>query len=493
MESKARILVVDDEHGIRQACLEVLTAEGYIVETAADGVEGLVLFEDRKDFTAVLVDLKMPRMGGMELIERIHGLDEDVCILVITAYATIETAVQATKLGADNYILKPFTPDELLLPVKNSLERRALALEANALRMERERNLLDLAFERSKCGAIIHCMADGVIVINRDAQIVLCNAAANKMLSWSPDHLFPIPLASIRFPALRELLEETITFPSSLKITSKEIKLGDVTYLANASPVIDPGGSPLGGVGILRDIAELKDLETAKSMFISRVIHELQSPLGAIEIYLDLALSELAGKDSGQNQEMIRRSLQSTKMLRELVDKLMSLRAMETGPLTLSRVPLNIVEVVRNALDACRDKALEKKIDMILNAELDEKPPEVLADGNSMKIVFENLFGNAITDTPEGGKVQVDLVWNGMYVDVVIRDTGEGMTDEEMERIFDEFFWVKNEDTAGILGTGLELCRVKKLLDLHHGKITVESKPAEGSRFTVSLPIHSNK
>lgn len=135
----ARILVVDDELGMREGCRRVLTAEGYDVQIAEDGPAGLDLFRAQPGFAAALVDLKMPRMGGLELIEQMRRLDEDVVILVITAYATIDTAVEATKRGAYGYIPKPFTPNELLLPVRNGLERRALALEARRLRQEHER------------------------------------------------------------------------------------------------------------------------------------------------------------------------------------------------------------------------------------------------------------------------------------------------------------------------------------------------------------------
>ncbi len=121
---RSSILVIDDELGMREGCRKILTAEGYEVETAEDGVAGIELFEKRGDVAVVLVDLKMPRMGGLEVVEKIHAKDEDAVLLVITAYATIDTAVEATKRGAYGYLPKPFTPDELLLVVRNGMERR---------------------------------------------------------------------------------------------------------------------------------------------------------------------------------------------------------------------------------------------------------------------------------------------------------------------------------------------------------------------------------
>jgi len=167
MADPQRILVVDDEVGMREGCRRILAAEGFVVETAEDGRAALERFEAAGGFDVVISDLKMPRMGGMDLIEALHARDEDALLLVITAYATIDTAVDATKRGAYGYIPKPFTPDELVLHVRNGLEKRALRLEARQLREERERRLLEVAFERSKSTTILNCMTDGVLVINR--------------------------------------------------------------------------------------------------------------------------------------------------------------------------------------------------------------------------------------------------------------------------------------------------------------------------------------
>ena len=116
-----RILVVDDEPGIREGCRRILSAEGYRVETAENGEMGSRLFRPGR-FDAALVDLKMPGMGGIELTKRLHAGDANLIILVITAYATIDTAVEVTKEGAYGYLPKPFTPSELLLSIKNALE-----------------------------------------------------------------------------------------------------------------------------------------------------------------------------------------------------------------------------------------------------------------------------------------------------------------------------------------------------------------------------------
>ncbi|MFO7957818.1 MAG: response regulator, partial [Candidatus Brocadiia bacterium] len=157
MEDRAaRILVVDDEPGIREGCRRILTDDGYRVDTAADGQKGLDLLSEKGDYAAALVDLRMPGLGGLEFIERAADLDPHIVLLVITAYAALETAVEATKRGAYGYVPKPFTPDEVLLPIRRGLERRSLVRETEGLQREREQRLLEVAFERSKCNTIIN-------------------------------------------------------------------------------------------------------------------------------------------------------------------------------------------------------------------------------------------------------------------------------------------------------------------------------------------------
>ena len=134
----AIVLVIDDEEAMRDSCRQVLVREGYLVETAADGESGLrKVREVRPDL--VLVDLKMPRIEGMEMLEEIIALDPTTVAVVITGYATVESAVEAMKCGAYDFLPKPFTPEELRIVTKRGLERRRLTVEMEALRKENER------------------------------------------------------------------------------------------------------------------------------------------------------------------------------------------------------------------------------------------------------------------------------------------------------------------------------------------------------------------
>ena len=483
----ARILVVDDELGMREGCSKVLSMEGFEVETAADGLAGLKLFRDRGDFAVALVDLKMPGMGGLELIEHLRSHDEDIAIFVITAYAAIDTAVEATRRGAYGYIPKPFTPDELLIPVRNGLERRALNIEAKRLRAERERRLLELARERSKSSTIISCMADGVIVVNRDRQIVLRNAAATRIIPGFEQVPLSSPLDRLACEELQALIADALKEPAGPVIASKELHIDKSVYMANVSPVLEPNGESAGAVAVLRDISALKKLETAKSMFISMVAHEVKSPLAAIEGQLMAVLSGAAKDDRDHETALLERALLRAKNLRSMVNDLLNLTAMETGNFTIKRLPLNILEVVQAAVDANREKAKDLSIELKVEAKQTVQS-QVMADRDSFFLILMNLIDNAIKYTRPNGHVLVSVCDHAGYVKIAVQDDGIGMTQEQMDSAFDEFYRAKNEYTVHIPGTGLGLTLVKRLTELHHGSIKVQSQPQKGSTFTLTLP-----
>jgi len=489
-DEKIRILVVDDEIGIREGCRIALNMEGYEVDMAEDGLAGLKMFEQNRNYAIALIDLKMPGMGGLELIEKIREQDKDIIMFVITAYATIDTAVEATKRGAYGYIPKPFTPDELILPIKRGIENRALSLEAKRLREERENRLLTAAFERSKSNTIIKCMTDGVLVINRDRQIVLWNEAAHRIIPGCEDLPLPVHLNAIGSSGeLFDFLNETADVDSDPVIISKEVTIENSVYMVNVSPVIEAEiGTSMGTVAVFRDITALKELETAKSMFVSMVAHEVKRPLGVIEGYLNLVVSGMTGEVPPNQKEILDRSLIRARTLQTMVSELMNLTAMETGKFTIKRVPIDIVKVATDAAESCRDRAREKEIELALDYDEKAGHEPVLADRAAMMSVFVNLIDNAIKYTPEKGHVSIRVDNTGNYMKVSVRDDGIGMTPEEKDKIFEEFYRARNKFTARVPGTGLGLSVVKRFVEMHQGKISVETAPGKGSTFTVFIP-----
>ena len=486
VQSPEHILVVDDELGVREGCRKILSAEGYDVVTAGDGKAGLEQFLERGPFSVLLVDLQMPRMSGLELMREVRSRDEDVVCIIITAHATIDTAVEGTRQGAYSFIPKPFTADELLLAIKNGLEKRTLTLEAKRLGAERERRLLELASERSKSNTIMSCMTDGILVINTEKLVVLRNDAAARILPECSRKEIPFPLGELQNADVQEILQLIIDSTGGPIILSREIVLGKETYMVNASPVIEPGGGTSGAVAVFSDVTALKKLETAKSMFVSMVAHEVKSPLAATEGWLNLFLSGMLAKKPEEERHMIERSLLRVRTLRAMVNELLNLTAIQTGNFTLKRTPVELGAVLKEVCAAYADRAAEKHIGVATCVDQEQR---VLADREAITIVFSNLVENAIKYGRDGGHVEVGLAGAGMYATVSVRDDGIGMSPTDKEKVFEEFYRARNELTASIPGTGLGLSLVKRLTELHQGTVAVESTPGEGSAFTVSLPL----
>jgi signal transduction histidine kinase len=479
-----RILVVDDELGVREGCRKILTAEGYEPTVAEDGQAGWEAFQARPGYSVLLVDLMMPRMTGLELMKRVREADEDVLPIIITAHATIDTAVEGTKQGAYSYIPKPFTPDELLLAIKNGLERRALTIEARRLREERERRLLEVAAERSKSNTIIKCMTDGILVINTEQLVVLRNDAATRILPGT--QAVPFPLASLACVEVTSLIDEVLNSASGPTIMSREVTLAESTYMVNVSQVIEQGGETSGAVAVFRDISALKKLETAKSMFVSMVAHEVKNPIAAAEGWLNLVQGGLSRQDPQEERRMIERALIRLRTLRTLVTELLNITAIETGNFTLRRSPVEVGKLAAEAVEANRDKSREKNIQLTLTG---AGGGQSLADRDALLMVLSNLIDNAIKYTPDGGHVGVHVAKDGLFVKVTVKDDGIGMTPAEKDKIFDEFYRAKNDFTANVPGTGLGLSLVKRLTEMHHGRVSVDSSPGDGSEFTLYLPL----
>ena len=475
--------------GIREGCRRVLAGEGYAIDLAEDGTVGLEKVR-AKPYDLILVDLMMPGIGGLDLIQKIHEIDPEIVLVVITGYATIETAVEATKRGAYDYLPKPFTPEALSVLVKRGLEKRELRLEALRLQKEREQRLLELAGERGRLRTIIGCMADGVLVTNLERQLVLWNASAVRMLKLSGtdepgktiDHY-------LRNRALVESLDHLLeSKDESVSMINQEIQTADPSsvLMAQMAPVRDEQGRRLGAVTVLRDITKLKEIEKIKSQFVSMVAHELRSPLAAIEGWLGVVLSGEAGGSEEQNRTWLLRAKERANSLLALVQDLLEINKIEAGKVAQKMEPVQVADVVAKIVEFFKPEAERQRV--TLRMKPSARLPAVRADVQDLEKLFTNLISNAIKYNVENGSVTVETSQDAHFIGVHIRDTGIGIAPADLPHIFDDFFRAETNRAARTSGTGLGLTIAKKIVDSHLGHIEVESQPDKGSTFSVYLP-----
>lgn len=492
MADQVKILVIDDEQIMRDGCERILSKNGCSVLTAENGSVGLAkLQESPKGIDIILLDLMMPGMSGMEVLEKIQALDDTILIIIITGYATVASAVEAMKKGAYDFIAKPFTPDQLRIVVKRALERRMLQKEAEFLRSERERSLRDVATEKSRVKTIINCMGDGILVCDRDSCIVLANPAASRMLEIPESRLLGnyVSQSNLHSELSRTIEDSLKTEDSAYTSISQELSVGDSREMflrAHTAPVRNDLGEIMGSVTVLQDISYLKELDKMKSEFIAMVAHELRAPIATVEQQLTVIIGGMAGELNEKQQQMITRAKERTRSVLTLIKDLLDFSKIEAGKMVQYKEPLSLAEVIPRVVEAMKADAAVKNIRIEILHPLSGSI--IQADQNSMDGILNNLISNAIKYTPDGGRVTIRLDDDDGFVKVSVTDTGIGIKGEDIPRIFDKFYRVKSSDTRQIVGTGLGLSIVKSIVDAHMGTISVESTEGKGTTFSVLLP-----
>ncbi len=484
------VMVVDDEESVREGSQRILKRMGFEVRVAKRGDEGLEMLEKARP-AIVLLDLKMPGMDGMEVLERIKAVDPEIQVIVITGYATVETAIQAMKQGAYDFIPKPFEPDQLRIVVNRAAEKIRLTREAAKLERERARTLSDLGAEKSRLRTVIESFPDGILVTNAAGKVVMLNPSCRQMLGLDSEAGVGKPVEEVvPDKELCELIREISRgcFIDYEDIPDREFALPDEIYLrSKAQPVLGERRECLGAVVNFVDITGMKVLDRLKSEFVAKVSHELRSPLSTIHEQLAVVIRELMDSQSGQEHQMLTRAKEKTRGLISLIGDLLDLSRIEEGLICREPQPVKVDELLRNIVDFLKAQAKAKKQDLCISLPQDPLP-KIDADPIALESIFGNLITNAIKYTPEEGTVRVEADRAGVNIRVRVIDNGYGMAEKHLEKIFERFYRVKDDNTRYINGTGLGLPIVKGLLDSMGGIVEVESTPGEGSVFTVLLP-----
>ncbi|KAF0127628.1 MAG: Response regulator receiver sensor signal transduction histidine kinase [Elusimicrobia bacterium] len=365
------VLIVDDEAGMRagaERALEGFTVAlpdfretvAFSVRSASTGAEALEELKARTP-DIVLLDYKLPDMTGIDVLADAPGA-ADFLTIMITAFASLEVAVTATKRGAFDFLAKPFTPEELRATITKAA--RSIYLQRKARRLEDEKR-------------------------------------------------------QVRFEFIRVLA------------------------------------------------------------------HELKSPLAAVEGYMHLMKERMKGPDMAAYDQMIDRSVTRIGGMRKLVMDLLDLTRLESGRKKRSIETVDLARSAALAADAVAAMAAEKKVEVRVDA---PAALPLLADSGEVDMILSNLLSNAVKYNREGGRAVLELRPAGPgTVSVRCSDTGIGMTEEELSRLFGEFVRMKNEHTRGIDGSGLGLSILRKVVALYGGEVRVTSRYGEGSSFELTL------
>ena len=477
--SMPSVLVVDDEKRIRDVCLKMLTGDGHEVAVAETAEAGLRMVENRH-FDIILLDLMMPGISGIEALVQIRSAHPDTVVIVITGYATLEHSIEAMKKGAFDFLSKPFSPGDLRVVINRAAEHI--------------RTLKDIATEKSRMRVLINQLADGVMTTDNQKRIAQANPAFLKMIGYHGPR--PVGRAVgeiVAIQSLNDMIDRVLDAPEEESIeVSEEVclepdaKSAGIILGAHCVPFRDRLGRNLGTITVLHDITALKRMDQLKSDFVSMVSHEIRSPMNSVLAQLKVVLDGLAGETTVKQRDILGRASEKIAALITLASELLDLAKIESGLIAREREEIQMAQLLEDQVAFYQAPAQAKSIQLSI-AHLPALPP-LMANRLNLEEVFANLIVNAINYTPANGKITIDAAVEGDYVCVRVTDTGIGIAEEDLDRIFDPFYRVKNAKTRYIIGTGLGLPIVKSIVDAHHGMLRVESEPDHGTTFSVLLP-----
>lgn len=221
--------------------------------------------------------------------------------------------------------------------------------------------------------------------------------------------------------------------------------------------------------------------------FLSVLSHELKSPINAVEGYLRIMQDKQAGNNLDDYTTMIDRSLERIKGMRSLIMDMLDLTRLENGKKKREILKVDLVQMARVSIDTMTPMAVQKNIKIYLDT--DEPHIYLNGDNSEIEIIFNNLISNAVKYNKENGTVNCNIKSEDSKIIISVNDTGIGMSEEDISKLFQDFVRIKNEKTKSISGSGLGLSIMKKTVEeYYHGKISVTSKPDVGSTFVVEIP-----
>ncbi len=527
-----KILIVDDEPRMCTSLKALLSNHGYEISTSNNGKEAVESLS-KNDFDLVLLDVVMPDMDGRQVMDYIEAQSLKTLIIVITGYASVESAVAALRNRAYDYLRKPFGHEELLKTVENALEEKRLNSErkqAEAQLRESARKL-KLAYDQSIIYAqqlkeetrerkrivealvqakedwenTFDAITDMVMLLDNEHEVIRVNKAAAEALNTTKEslvgkkcyeaiHQQSHPIRKCPLVRTMKTLE-----PNTAEII--EPNLGG-TFICSTSPITDGKGKLAGYTHTLKDITKSKRLEAqfqqaqkleSIGTLAGGIAHDFNNLLMGIQGNVSLML---VGIDSThpyyERLKKIEKQIQSGARLTSHL-----LGYARKGKYEVKPVDLN--QMLKEASDTFGRTRKE----ITIHRELAEDLFAIEADSGQMEQMLLNLFVNATDAMPGGGDLILKTMNTthkdmkgklydpkpGNYVQLTVTDTGIGMDKETMERIFDPFFTTKEMGR----GTGLGLASAYGIIKGHGGYIDVDSKKGQGATFSIYLPASERK
>ncbi|MBD1380087.1 two-component system histidine kinase PnpS [Metabacillus arenae] len=358
------------------------------------------------------------------------------------------------------------------------------------------RNLQDMTraqeMQQDRLQTLIENMGSGLILIDGRGYINLINRAFKETFGvHAGDLLFKIYYDAFEHSEIIEIVEEI--FMTEVKVRKQlhiPLEIERRHFEIYGAPIIGINDEWKGIVLVFHDITELKKLEQMRKDFVANVSHELKTPITSIKGFSETLLDG-AMDDRKTLESFLSIILKESDRLQSLIQDLLDLSKIEQQGFELNIHKLDLPELLEEVVLMLQHKADQKEVELILNIKM--KEVIIHGDIHRLKQIFINLINNGIAYTPKGGSVTISVTSESDEAKIEVSDTGIGIREDEVPRIFERFYRVDKARSRNSGGTGLGLAIVKHLIEAHKGKIMVNSSVGQGTTFTVLLKKFLNE
>lgn len=360
-----------------------------------------------------------------------------------------------------------------------------LASAINFMASSLEQQMYEISENQQRLTGVLNNMVSGVLVVTENRRIMLVNPAVEQLLGTQQSELVgKLHIEAGRNFGLSQHIDKCIDTGKKVReevhIYYPQERILDV----NIAPYINIKGQAKGVVTVLHDITEIRRLEKMRSDFVANVSHELRTPITSIKGFTETLLD-----GAMQDEEICRNFLQiiydeSERLFRLIVD-ILDLSKIEQKRVSLTQGKVDVTEVAAEIVALVQEQIHRKQHTVIVPKE----PVLITTDIDCLRQILLNLVSNAVAYTPENGHIWIEVNKQVNQVDIVIRDSGIGIPEKDLSRIFERFYRVDKARSRDSGGTGLGLAIVKHLCELLQGRISVQSVEGEGTTFMVTLPV----
>lgn len=357
---------------------------------------------------------------------------------------------------------------------------------AEALRLFRATNVEKLLAEEQRLKAVLDSIDDGLLILDRQGRVQHANPVAQRQLSWEEQPSGESLAQALGHPELDELAHRVLR-GEPLEEEPEELAIeidGEQRLLSwRLAPVVLDEERRLGGVMVLRDVTEERAFERVRNEFVLRASHELRTPVTGMQMAFGLLNERLRFEPESREADLLQTVDEEMHRLVRLINDLLDFSRYQSGVQVLERQPCDLEELLAQLRQRYSAHAGERSIEIEL--ELQPPLPRVNLDRLQIERVMDNLVGNAIRHSPDGGHIRLQARRHGERVLLSVADEGEGVPYSQQARIFEPFVQIGHR--KGGAGLGLALC--KEIVQLHGGRIGLYSRPGQGAQFYMTLPV----